>query len=394
MGFFIRKSFRAGPIRLNVSKRGLGTSIGVKGMRVGVSPGRGSYVAGGRGGLYYRKNLGSSSKNLTGRRRSSQSSSGLSFLILALALVVLGALLIDTFVKNPLALVAFGTIISATCIFIFFAKRLKQKSFESYKGAIDSSFILVDHPPSTERLSEIKELRSKAARYADQLQKLEALDKEVYGALLDKIFDDKMISENERDAITKFESIASIDEDYKLNSKREIFRLYYLDAIADHEITIEEINTMKNILLGLNMSKSTVQEELHVVKEILRAQNLCLPLNPVSDVPVRLQKTETAYYLGSGKVLSKRKASMKSDPDYEYTVKRDGTFVITDKRVLVVSDGTTNVNVKDILDVDVDLDNSTIVISKGTVSAPTIIETKEPLYTAKIIDLLTGQVHQ
>ena len=36
MGFFFRKSFRIGPIRLNLSKSGLDISAGVKGAHIGV----------------------------------------------------------------------------------------------------------------------------------------------------------------------------------------------------------------------------------------------------------------------------------------------------------------------------------------------------------------------
>ena len=57
MGFFFRKSFRIGPIRLNLSKSGLGASAGIKGLRVGASP-KGPYVHAGRSGFYYRKQLG------------------------------------------------------------------------------------------------------------------------------------------------------------------------------------------------------------------------------------------------------------------------------------------------------------------------------------------------
>lgn len=56
MGFYIRKSIRMGPVRLNLSKSGLGVSTGVTGFRVGMN-GRGTYVHMGRGGLYYRKQL-------------------------------------------------------------------------------------------------------------------------------------------------------------------------------------------------------------------------------------------------------------------------------------------------------------------------------------------------
>jgi hypothetical protein len=58
MGFYLRKSFRFGPLRLNLSKRGLGLSAGVKGARIGVSAEGKPYVAAGREGIYYRQNLG------------------------------------------------------------------------------------------------------------------------------------------------------------------------------------------------------------------------------------------------------------------------------------------------------------------------------------------------
>lgn len=56
MGWYIRKSFNAGPFRLNLSRSGLGASFGVKGARVGTGP-RGSYIHMGVGGLYYRQSL-------------------------------------------------------------------------------------------------------------------------------------------------------------------------------------------------------------------------------------------------------------------------------------------------------------------------------------------------
>jgi Protein of unknown function (DUF4236) len=55
MAFYFRKSLRFGPLRVNLSKRGVGASIGVKGARVGVDADAREYVAGGRGGIYFRE---------------------------------------------------------------------------------------------------------------------------------------------------------------------------------------------------------------------------------------------------------------------------------------------------------------------------------------------------
>ena len=58
MAFYIRKSVSLGPIRFNLSKSGIGTSVGVTGFRVGIRPNGKSYLHTGRYGLYYREELG------------------------------------------------------------------------------------------------------------------------------------------------------------------------------------------------------------------------------------------------------------------------------------------------------------------------------------------------
>lgn len=57
MGFYLRKGFNLGPLRLNLSKSGVGFSVGVKGARVGVDPRGRAYVHAGRGGFYFRETL-------------------------------------------------------------------------------------------------------------------------------------------------------------------------------------------------------------------------------------------------------------------------------------------------------------------------------------------------
>ena len=59
MGWFIRRSIRIGPfLRLNLTRRGVGMSVGVPGARVSVGPsGRRTFSAG-RFGIYFRKMLG------------------------------------------------------------------------------------------------------------------------------------------------------------------------------------------------------------------------------------------------------------------------------------------------------------------------------------------------
>ncbi|WP_372460627.1 DUF4236 domain-containing protein [Actinomycetospora endophytica] len=53
MGFYLRRSIGLGPMRVSVSTRGLGASIGVPGLRVGAGP-RGAYVSLANGVVTYR----------------------------------------------------------------------------------------------------------------------------------------------------------------------------------------------------------------------------------------------------------------------------------------------------------------------------------------------------
>src|SRR5512143_1017261 len=57
MGWSFRRSIKMGPLRLNLSTRGVGISAGVRGARVAVGP-RGTYVTLGRGGFQYRQRIG------------------------------------------------------------------------------------------------------------------------------------------------------------------------------------------------------------------------------------------------------------------------------------------------------------------------------------------------
>ena len=56
MAWYLRKAFKFGPLRINLSKSGLGYSLGVKGARIGTGP-RGNYVHLGRYGVYYKQYL-------------------------------------------------------------------------------------------------------------------------------------------------------------------------------------------------------------------------------------------------------------------------------------------------------------------------------------------------
>jgi Protein of unknown function (DUF4236) len=70
MGLFFRKSVNIGPFRLNVSKSGIGASVGFKGARITRTARGTTYVTMGGGGIYYRETISSGGRTQSSNRPS------------------------------------------------------------------------------------------------------------------------------------------------------------------------------------------------------------------------------------------------------------------------------------------------------------------------------------
>ncbi len=393
MGLYLRKAFRAGPIRFNLSKSGIGLSGGVKGARLGLGP-RGTYVHAGRHGLYYRKSLSSRGKGHgKGQHRSAAQSGndGCGSLILAVILIGFAAWAFTWLLDNPL--VIFGlialTIVIPSARFAY--RYMRNKMVVEYKTLLDSCFVTSESPPSSVVLVDIKQKRSALPKDPSTSERIGCIEKDVYQAVLDKVLDNNYISDEEAALIKAAESVLGISPADRLRIKKDIFSAAYAEAIANREITDDELNTLNNLIKGLGIPESEVQQELRIVNEIRETQGLRLPFGalPPNELDIPIQKSEEAYYQCPAKVLSKRK-SKESPTGFEYTVRREGTLILTNKRVFVSGDGTTNIRFSDVGDVDVDIDEGVIEISKVGSGRPIILKADFPIYTGRAIDLLVN----
>ena len=385
MGLYLRKSFSFGPLRLNLSKSGLGLSAGVKGARVGIGP-RGTYVHGGRHGLYYRKHL-SSRKS---RSRSGADGEGCATLILAVIAIGLGVWVFKWLIGHPAlfaALIAAAVTIPAARLWV---RVRRKKLIAAYKNALDTAFVLTDTPPDTVALVSLEEQRRKLPKTSTANKKLRKIEADVYQAVLDKILDDGFVTAQEAKSIAALEQVVTLEADTMLRAKKDIFSAAYLKAIDDRKITRHEVDRLTNLIRGLGIPRDEIKQELDIVQEIIDAQSLKLPLDPIppNQLSIRLHHHEEAYHQCSAQVLSRRK-SRKSPTGYEYVVRRNGTMVVTNKRVLVIGKGTTTIRYSEIADIDIDIDEGIIEVSKTTAMRPIILKTETPIYTSRIMDLLT-----
>lgn len=384
MGLYLRKSFRAGPIRFNLSKSGLGVSGGIKGARVGVGP-KGSYVHAGRNGLYYRKQLSS------GRSRSHSNANGDGCITLFLFLVVagVGIRLFNWLCVHPAVFVS-GIVGAIVFPLLRWAIRFRRERLVSaYKQALDSTFVTTQSPPLPVTLSALRQQRQELPKNDTSKKQVEKIESDIYQAVLDRILDDGLITTEEAEIIAAAEQTLNLSPLIQLQTKKEIFSAAYVEAIEDREITKCELNTLSNLMTGLAIPTAEVQRELDIVQEIIDTQSLRPPFEPIpfDKLLVQTQKREDAFYQSAAQVLSKRK-SKDSAAGFEYTIKRDGTMVITNKRVFIVGEGTTTIRYDEIADVDVDIDEGIVEISKTSADRPIILKTTAPIYAARFIDLL------
>jgi hypothetical protein len=269
MGFYLRKSFRAGPVRLNLSKKGFGVSAGVPGFRIGSGP-SGNYIHAGRGGLYYRRNLQGNTRN----NNSTSDYSGLLNVIGVILAALICVRLMMWFAENPFVILIITSSTALVFGLIFYKKYSKRKFLSTYKRTLDEIFLLGSLKFDGQMLLPMKDKLQKCKCGQD----LDEIEKNIYVAVLDKVLDDKLITEEEKKLISDLETIVSVSDKFKKQTKIEIINSFYLEAIDDRVITNSEINSLNNIIDGLGIDKSEIAKEMSVVRQIVRMQQLSLPL--------------------------------------------------------------------------------------------------------------------
>ena len=374
MGFYIRKAFRAGPVRFNLSKSGVGLSAGVRGARIGMGP-RGAYVHGGRGGLYYRKQVGgtarshqSSSVKIAGTdgRPAEQTSptAGASgcLRVLSVLLVPL-AFLIDWRVGVGIAAVAVAVI----------WKRRRQAAWkeqhEMLVGALDAN-------PNEELLVKLSTSISSAHCRMSEWQRTheEAYSKVFSEALNDGLDDD------ERAWLARLASALRVADVRSLEIEALRARLW--EFMADKEVTEEEEELVGKLIADVGAPRSELSDELGVLKEFVRARQARQEGLPVVDVQINLRRGETCHHVSRGALLKKLKRE-------GLVVDKEGELYLTSKRILIVGDGTTSIPHDKVLDVEVDHDEKVIQVSKDGRQQPIYLRVPDVVYTGAIIEMLT-----
>lgn len=429
MGFYLRKSFRAGPLRINLSKGGLGFSLGVTGARVGVtSRGRG-YIHAGRGGLYVREYLGSKTAAQQERLDSGMQSdpttlyedTGVTFvvegipsadlvplqerltrkrlrvavyLLLPLVAAVIAAVIANHATMGPTWTIALGLVSLALLILwpIPMVRAAIRNRRGSKLGETLQTRLLAGRPLTPTDVGRL--------RQAIQDPKVSQTDREyqcksAYLQLLLAMVVDRSVSEDELALLKTVEELCNLTPVFRAEARVDVFRQVYLESVADRDLTVQEEAGVDQIRIALGIAEEAVSNEVALVRQLgeIRSTRSGHLAAIASTTP--LQNGEICYYEGVARVLKFKTLRSFQRDRRKYSVRglaieREGTLLVTNKRLLVIQEGTTAIPFSKILEFEIDHDRNLIAITKDGANAPVYLTTPDALRVSAILASASG----
>jgi len=415
VGFYLRKSFRVGPVRFNLSKSGFGASVGVTGARLGLSSSGRAYVHGGRGGLYYRKSLGGGSRG--GRRGGAQAGGASPVRSAPLELteetgatygaphrpedadasqaarvrrspptygwLALGAAVAGLLLPRPFpALVAAGVL--SALVVLAVGRRMRRAAGDAYGRLLDAQVSAA--PIGDEARSAIDAARRDRwlapddARYFEERAYLTLLEAATANA-----YDDPSL-----ERIGEMERLLDLEPAFLHRARLDAYTRAHVEAVSDHDLTEAEESALARARAAFELTDEELADELILLDRLRELRAIRDGDLPVVDAATKLSRREVCHMEGEGRILKKRLLRSFSRDGQRYKVRgfvidKEGTLVVTSKRVALVHRGVTSIPNSRILDVEVDHDRQLLTLTRDGVATPTYLTTPDALRAGAIV---------
>ncbi|HET9947751.1 MAG TPA: DUF4236 domain-containing protein, partial [Longimicrobiales bacterium] len=412
-GFYLRKSLKLGPLRLNLSKSGVGMSVGVPGLRVGMSPRGRSYLHAGRGGLYYRTSLGGSgsrSRTRAGARAEPlviHADTGAAYepvaepgvellsvepprspllwpeIVIALAGGALGLLL------GGVAgwAVAAAAVAGGLALLVAGVRRMRAvRRLSDALAAWVRAGVGSDAERAVERALADAPLPPEARRAELSRHLLLACRAAV---------EDGVVGDGELALLARLEAWLGGASDFTRAVRADAFRAVWLEAVADHDLSEGEERTLEHVRQRLGIPPEEVEGELELVERLRNLRAIRSGRLPVVRPSIPLRKSEVCHFESEGRLLNEKQLDSFQRDGRKIKVRglvvdKEGTLLVTDRRTLLVHEGTSSIPHDRVLDVDLDLDANVIRITKDGSARPKILSTPRALEAAALIARLSG----
>jgi hypothetical protein len=422
VGFFIRKAFRLGPLRLNLSRSGIGLSAGVTGARLGVTSRGQPYVFGGRHGLYVRENLGprlGSSRSRTAggdgdhlgggpvrlyedtgatyaeeapiipladERQAVPASGGVTR---AAGLVLLGGLILLV-LDGPVAWIPGASLLLTGGWQA--ASGLRRKGEAARVRALLGGMIRSGAwaPDVGEKLR-LRGADGTAPPPPWLRRELEAAFLEVCRT----VASGERLDGQELELVHRLETLLGGASSFTRGARVDAFRSLASLLVADHDLTPEEERVLDQVREGLGLEPSEIEGELALLGRLRELRTIRDGDLPQVEVSVPLRQGETAHFEGEGRLLRERQLRRFQRNHIRYSVRgftldREGRLIITDRRVLLVDAGAYEIPVREVRDLEVDLDQNLLRITRDGRVNPVFLTAPDAMRAGAVLAAVTG----
>ena len=418
MGFYLRKSFRAGPIRFNLSKRGIGASVGVTGARLGMSSEGRAYVHGGRGGLYYRKSLGTGGARSGNRgagaagpapgpieltedtgatygapREREQATDAIPAPVrrslATYGWLALGAVAAGLLLPSPWPAVVAAAVFAA--LVALAARRGRRRAAGDAYGRLLDARADAAGPITDEDRAAIgaargdRHLTPADARYFEERAYLSLLE----AATANGAGDPRLF-----ERLAELETLVSLDPAFRRRARLDAYSRAHVEAVSDHDLTESEEQALDRTRTALGLTDEELADELALIDRLRELRSIRAGDLPVVDAAARLSSREVCHMESEGRLLKRRllRSFSRDGQRYKvrgYVVDKEGALLVTSRRVALIHEGVSSFPLGKILDVEVDQDRQLLVLTRDGVATPTYLTTPDALRAGAIVAALT-----
>ncbi len=430
MAFYLRKGLNFGPVRLNLSKGGVGVSGGITGARVGMSP-RGAYVHGGRSGLYYRKYARQGKGRSPARFGPQHAAPNVSETGFAGSTGGTVEVFVDTGATFPSPvrirkpdpfpapdlprterLLYFGALPGMLLLLggaaglfgsgvmtiglLLLAVSIAGHVFSDLKNRQAVNLLLA----LREELDRKKPRPEKIRAVLDRTTNLKGLWRrwiDFHGGFhLEGAFAEKP-AHIPQEVIAQFERMTVLDRNELEELHTALFQRRFEALARDHSLTEGDERHLRELAERLDLGEQHIGEELDTLAVLaeIRKEGEAFPAEV--EPPVRLTGGEKCYAAVPGRLLKEKVQQYRTIDRVRhkyvgFETDMEGTICLTDKRILIVADGSRDYRLNRILDVILSLEDATVRLVLDGRKTPVILTLERPaLFAARMQHLLDAQ---
>lgn len=419
MAFYLRKAFKTGPVRLNLSKGGLGLSVGVTGARIGLSP-RGAYVHGGRHGLYYRKYMKSGRRPAANSSKSHRNSgstgrSGTVEVFRDTGVTLRGQSAIlrtiagkepshppSTIFTKPIQLALASTaiiflisVMNASEWMVLFSLLLVV----GLLGWVCRQWLW--RYKTQKSLLTITERVQKDHRFTpNELLPTDSMPdrwKQWYHFHLHAIIGELAMRQEEIDTQSTHQALdkfAPLNKETKYEIRASVLSEIIDEMLEDHLLSKDEEQVIRQMLDQLNLPETLAARELERLEYFSRIRNeMDRPLKEINP-GIPLVRGEVAFEIYDHvRILHERvqKKYQRNNVQYRevgYEIASEGKCILTDRRMIIVSRGSQEYRLNRIVDITADPEAGIVELALSNRKSPLIITLDEPLIFAARLEMI------